>query len=1052
MLGSSLQTEELEHSYADQHFEVSPGIGNPFPGLRPFTPDECHLYFGREGQVDELLLKLVGNRFVTVMGYSGSGKSSLMYCGLVPVLFGGLVTETSPNWQVLLSRPGDSPFDTLTSVIVQNLKDRGRIEESDVDVHTAIINSVLRSGPDGLVEVARYLQDEKGENIFLLIDQFEELFRDMDPDSYQEFDEIQSFVSLILHAVDQKEVPIYIAISMRSDFIGPCAQFAGLAEHINASNYLVPQMTRENKRMAIEGPVAVAGGRIAHRLVKKLLSDLGNQQDQLPILQHALMRTWDYWLANHEPGEPMDLRHYNAIGKIEQALSQHANETYDQLSTREKEIAEVLFKSITEKTQDNLGMRRPCRLGLIAELSEASESEVIQVVEHFRQSGRSFLMPSIQVSLTADSMVELSHESMMRIWNRLDKWVEEEFESAQIYKRISEAAAMYQIGKTGLWRPPDLQLALNWQRKQRPTRAWAERYDEAFERAIVFLDTSRITYEAELKNQEMLQKRMLRRARATAIILGVAALVAILFLVLAFLQKIEADSKRLLAQEAQTAAEQAQKVAEEKTKETEQALADLKVQQEATKAALKDAQTQREIAEQQKQIAEANLKAAQVAEEAAVVAGEKEKLQREKADSATVRATEQFNRANSLYMLTVAQALAAKSVQEDDDNDLAGLEAMQAYHFHTRYNGPTYDPYIYNGLYHALSRLNGSSYNAIKIPGPAKNRINSIAVVPGTNTFYAAGADGRIYANDYLNLTSKALSFANPFPNRVIAVTSDGQWLANGTDSSAVQLINLSNSQAKPKIISGMPGATYDLAFLPDNSALVVAKSNNAVYLVDYKSGTTTQLASLPYDIKTIDISPDGNWLAGASWSGKVMLMDLSKKIPQVIVSDSLSQILSVKFSPDGKTLAYGTYEKGDQRGIVRLYDLVNQKIEDRQFTGHRAGVYDVEFSPDGKLLASAGADKRIQMWVLDSPASLPVEMENNNGYIWDLAFANGSDYLIAACNESEIRVWPTKPSLLADQVCPKLKRNMTLDEWHKYVAPDINYENTCVRVLINDY
>src|SRR5690606_18822044 len=171
-------------------------------------------------------------------------------------------------------------------------------------------------------------------------------------------------------------------------------------------------------------------------LVKRLLNDMGNNQDQLPILQHALMRTWDYWVSNHEIAEPMDLRHYHAIGKITQALSLHANELYDELSGRGKQIAEVLFKNVTEKNQDNRGLRRPCRLGLIAELSEASEEEVIQVIDHFRQPGRSFLMPAANIPLTVDSMIELSHESLMRIWNRLSGWVEDEFESATMYKRL----------------------------------------------------------------------------------------------------------------------------------------------------------------------------------------------------------------------------------------------------------------------------------------------------------------------------------------------------------------------------------------------------------------------------------------------------------------------------------------------------------------------------------------------------------------------------------------------------------------------------------------
>src|SRR5690606_27392108 len=144
-----------------------------FPGLRPFSIDECHLFFGREGQADEILVKLSENRFVTVMGYSGSGKSSLMYCGLVPVLFGGFMTQTGPNWNAVMSRPGTSPIMQLAESIADNLVSHGRIDESDRGIQVAIISSVLKSGPQGLVEVSRYLQNQTGENIFFLIDQFE---------------------------------------------------------------------------------------------------------------------------------------------------------------------------------------------------------------------------------------------------------------------------------------------------------------------------------------------------------------------------------------------------------------------------------------------------------------------------------------------------------------------------------------------------------------------------------------------------------------------------------------------------------------------------------------------------------------------------------------------------------------------------------------------------------------------------------------------------------------------------------------------------------------
>jgi energy-coupling factor transporter ATP-binding protein EcfA2 len=98
------------------------GTENPFPGLRSFSIDECHLYFGREGQVDEILSQIAKTRFITVMGYSGSGKSSLMSCGLIPVLYGGFVTETGPFWNVITSRPGGSPIRAMVDSVVERFR------------------------------------------------------------------------------------------------------------------------------------------------------------------------------------------------------------------------------------------------------------------------------------------------------------------------------------------------------------------------------------------------------------------------------------------------------------------------------------------------------------------------------------------------------------------------------------------------------------------------------------------------------------------------------------------------------------------------------------------------------------------------------------------------------------------------------------------------------------------------------------------------------------------------------------------------------------------
>lgn len=1055
MVGYSVKVESLNEESPDV-IPLGEGLGiNPFPGLRPFSLEECHLFFGREGQVDEILMKLSQNRSITVMGYSGSGKSSLMYCGLVPVLYGGFMTQTSPYWQVVTTRPGNTPIANLTSSITDQLIKDNQIEEKDRNIYRSIIGSVLRSGPDGLIEVSKFLQTKAGENVFISIDQFEELFRYKDAKNDEFANEAAAYVNLILTAANQRRVPIYIAISMRSDFIGDCAAFPGLTQMINTSNYLVPQMTRDQKRMAIEGPVAVGGGRISGRLVKRLLSDLGDNQDQLPIMQHALMRTWDYWMANHEEGEPMDVRHYNSIGKISQALSLHANEAYDELSSREKEIAEILFKNTTEKNRENQGMRRAVKISVVVELAEASEKEVVSVVDHFRKSGRSFLMPGTHVALNENSSIELSHESMMRIWNRLSGWVEEEYESAGMYKRISEAAAMYQIGKTGLWRPPDLQLALNWQKKQKPTRTWAQRYDIAFERALVFLDTSRITYEAELKNQEMLQRRRLRRARVTSIILGSAFIVMLFFFFYGLTQQIKAEQQAIIAikekENALLAKKDADgqrfialgqtKIAEDElaknvklTNQIREALTEARIARDSAKFQFQEALKQKDIAVKQTLVAET------------ATEGFKKEYD---------RAEKLLETANQRLYLSVAQTLEAKS-ETMDEKELAGLLSMQGYLFHRKYGGKKYDPYVFRGLYSALTKLSGLNYNAVTVPGGLKNKMFALAVSKSSSTFYTTGNDGFIVKGDYTKLTTQENNIgSNPYPNRVLALSKDEEYLINGSDSSFIQIYNLVTKE-KPVNVTGHKGLVNDIKFLPDNSGFISASADKTLRFTNHKTGQSKLLVSVPYNLKSIDISSDGKLIAGASPSGELVLIDLSNNNSiTVLAKEAPNRILAVAFHPTRQLIAYGTEllnEKGIPfKGTVKLYDLISQK-QIKELGGHKAGVSDIKFSPDGLLLASAGLDKRLQMWVVDHEDDLPILMDNNNGQVWDMAFSNGSDYLLTSCNNGEIRVWPTDPKMLAEEVCPKLPRNMTPEEWGIYVANDISYESTCKSLLIKDF
>lgn len=208
-------------------------------------------------------------------------------------------------------------------------------------------------------------------------------------------------------------------------------------------------MTRAQLRSAIEGPVRVGGGAIASRLVQRLLKHVGDDPDQLPVLQHALMRTWDCWARAAGPSGPMDLPHYESTGGMAEALSRHGDEVYEGLADdHHRKLAERLFQALTEKASDNRGIRRPTSLASLLAITEAGAGTLQAGIEDFRKSGRTFLMPPQEVELRPETVIDISHESLMRVWKRLKHWVEQEAESAAIC-RFSSSLRVVLRGHTG---------------------------------------------------------------------------------------------------------------------------------------------------------------------------------------------------------------------------------------------------------------------------------------------------------------------------------------------------------------------------------------------------------------------------------------------------------------------------------------------------------------------------------------------------------------------------------------------------------------------------
>jgi WD40 repeat protein len=1009
---------------------------NPFPGLRPFAPEESDLFFGREVESREVMQKLLNNRFITVIGASGSGKSSLIYCGVLPKIR-DLGQKESSFWRIIMFRPGNNPFGNLGEAIAEHVTETGL---GKIELDPLLLDMHLNS--DGITYALKKNLIKGNEKVLLVIDQFEELFR------YSTLSaggakgvHASEFMSKIVSAVSQPDANIFTIITMRSDFIGECAHYQGLTQLINNSNYLVPHMDRENYRQAIEGPVKYAGATIEQKLVETILDDIGDRTDQLPVLQHALMRTWTYWQELDEPGRPISFTDYDAVGTMSAAMSRHANEAFEELTPRGKEICEKLFKTITEKGTDNKGIRHPSSVSTIKSVIQCASEELFEVVEKFRIPSRSFLTPRQDIPLSDSSIIDLSHESLMRLWDRLREWVDNEAASVQMYLHLSEASAMYQQAKTSLLRPPDLQLAINWRDQQKPTLTWAQRFDPAFERAMVYLRTSEKEYLDEEDAKIRLQKRQMRRAKIVAIILGTAATISLGFMLFAFVQKIAADRASQLAEERK----QLEIIQRQRA---DSARADATIQRNRAldnealaKQREQEAVVQKNNADSSRALAVKNAIEAQIQRENAIE-------QADSANRASIRAkrneeiaTAQKNEALRLRMLSIGKSMSIKSLQVQGQKDLQTLLAYQAYLFNKKNGGLENDADIYNGLYNVARQYGNLNYKSFK--GHTGNQIKSIVFAPGKREFYTAGDDKQVLKWSLDGQpTSYQVIYSGTDVIEVLAISPDASWLACGSENSSIHLIPLNGNSIQYNL-SGHNGKIKSLIFSYNGKYLYSASLDGKVLKWDITTRTSTNVTTGAMQITSIDISSGGNYLAGINRSGNAIVWNPENTSENFPVPTTLKDITVVRFKPDEDILALG-----DINGNVELWNIATKTIISK-VKAHTAQVNDIQFNVPLKQMATASTDKLLKIFNIKDMADLtepPITLSDNEGFVLAMQFSPDGQLIVSGAYEGARNLVsrPAHVDNLIAGVCSLVSRNMYKEEWDIYVAKDIPLEKTC--------
>jgi energy-coupling factor transporter ATP-binding protein EcfA2 len=517
----------------------------PYSGLRSFSEEESIFFKGRDKQIDQITSLLEKNKFLMVTGASGEGKSSLVYAGMIPNARAGFFKAKYNNWQVVDFRPERTPLVNLSKAIASKL---------NYDSHETV-ETELQRGYSALVEVyknSNWFYDEndtnwqsksddakgaskrESANLLIIVDQFEEFFTN--PENYSKnspSEDSQVTLNVLLETAKialKENLPIYVVCTMRSDYIGQCSAFRGLPEAIGFSQFFVPRLKRNELKLIIEEPALLNGNSISQRLTERLLFDLSEGIDQLPILQHTLSHIWH---AASNGKEELDLIHYALVGGmpaaelpdedkprfrdwfkslpeyqrhlyhtpgIKRVIEIHANQLYEgayNYYTNNnpgtsvtlpdvKRVVALTFACLT-KIDDSRAVRNRMTLAEITGIinkPHITSSVVNGILSIFREQDNSFIRPfvtddPVSISLADDTVLDITHESLIRNWDLLNKWANKEYEYYVTFLDFKKQLNRWldsDKSKGYLLPIGPLSYFENWEKQCQPNKYWIKRY------------------------------------------------------------------------------------------------------------------------------------------------------------------------------------------------------------------------------------------------------------------------------------------------------------------------------------------------------------------------------------------------------------------------------------------------------------------------------------------------------------------------------------------------------------------------------------------------
>ena len=520
----------------------------PYRGLQVFHEEHAGFFFGREIFAEQLRETAQRTSLVAVVGPSGSGKSSVVQAGLLPLL--RRQRPPAQTWDSVLFTPNNRPFHRLAAGLIPLLEPT--FSETDRLAEAQKLGDRLADGTVHLGAVVdRLLTKSAGTGRLLLVaDQFEELFT-LSPEPLR-----QPFVAALLATLDR--VPLTLVLTLRADFYGHAiALDRELSDRLGAGVVNLGPMRRQELEQAVVEPARRVGLQFEPGLVETILDDVAEQPGSLPLLEHALLELWE----RRRDGR-LTLEGYQASGGVMGAIAQRAETLYGRFLPAEQMIARRVLLRLTQPGQGTEDTRRRAALDELVTRTEerAGVEQVVRTLTDAR------LLTTSSQPDAGEPWVDVAHEALIRGWDRLEAWIAEDREGLQLHRRLTEAAREWegtQNDEELLYRGARLAATIEWRERNEQTLNELERR---------FLAVSLDHQQAQRRAAQ--RQRFLRWAMAGALALltGVSAFAVVAGMLwrdasvqrdIAQMQQGRADAQALVAEEQRRIADEQRSIAEE---------------------------------------------------------------------------------------------------------------------------------------------------------------------------------------------------------------------------------------------------------------------------------------------------------------------------------------------------------------------------------------------------------------------------------------------------------------------------------------------------------